>query len=115
MKRNKTGRERREFPRFQLPKGQLGAELGIGGSTPTRTVVRDISLGGVKLDILDTILDRTDAGNCAVRFLDRSNRVLPAAARGIIRRIDEQDGRHCVVIEFAQPLETVGVVAAGTP
>ena len=110
MKGNKTGCEHREFRRFQLPEGQLSAEFGVGGSAPTQTIVRDISLGGVKLDIPDGILDRSVAGNCAVRFLDH---VLPATARGIIRRIDQHDGRHCVAIEFAQPLETVGMVAAG--
>ena len=112
-RRNKTVYERREFKRFQLPEGQLSAELGVGSLAPTQTLVRDISLGGVRLDIPTGILDCTVAGNCAVRFLDRSNHVLPATARGIIRRIDEHDGRHSVAIEFAQPLETVGVVAAG--
>ena len=112
MKRNMTGYERREFPRFELPEGQVSAELGVGRSGSTRTIVRDISLGGVRLDVPARVLDGTDAGICVVRFTDRSNQILPATARGRIRRVDEHDGRHDVAIEFAQPLVSVGALAS---
>ena len=111
MQHNKTIYERREFPRIELPQGQLSAELGVIGALSIRTNVRDISLGGVRLDIPDRILDRTGAGICVVRFLDRDN-VLPATARGRIRRVDEHDGQHHIAIKFAQPLESIGRPAA---
>jgi hypothetical protein len=112
----KTVYERREFPRFELPEGQLSAELGVGELLPTQTIVRDISLGGVKLDIPNHILDRrldggsNGGGTCVVRFLGRDD-VSPATARGMIRRVDEHDGRHRIAIEFVRPLESVGALA----
>ena len=106
-----TEHERREFPRFDLPQGQVRAELGVGGLGPTRTTVRDISLGGVKLDVPARIRNGTGAGGCVVRFIDRNSQVIPTTARGRIRRVDEHDGRHHVSIEFAQPLESVGTLA----
>ena len=114
MKPNKTGYERREFPRFELRGGQVSAELNVGGSGPTRTIVLDISLGGVQLDLPEPILDGIGAGICVVRFIDQRNDVLPAAARGRITRLDEDAGRHRVAIEFAEPLESVGVLALST-
>ena len=106
-----TEHERREFPRFDLPQGQVRAELGVGGSGPTRTTVRDISLGGVQLDVPGPIRNGIGAGGCVVRFIDRNNQVIPTTARGRIRRIDEHDGRQHVSIELAQPLESVGALA----
>ena len=113
VKRNKTGYERRKFPRFEVPEGQASVELSVGGSRPTSTIVRDISLGGVKLDLPERISDAAGAGLCVVRFIDRSNNVLPATARGRIKRVDD-DGRHDVAIEFAQPLESLGALALST-
>ena len=114
VKRNENGYERREFPRFEVPGGQVSAELSVGGSGPTRTIVRDISLGGVQLDLPEPLLDGIGAGICVVRFIDQRNDVLPAAARGRITRLDEDAGRHRVAIEFAQPLESVGAFSLST-
>jgi len=108
VRRRRTGYERRGSPRFELPDGQVGAELGVAGLGPTRAIVRDISLGGVKLDLPERIPDATGAGICVVRFIDRDNHVRPPTARGTIRRVSEHDGRYHVSIEFAQPLESVG-------
>jgi len=114
VQRNKTGYERREFPRFELPEGQVSAVLSIGGSQPARTIVRDISLGGVKLDAPAHIPDSTGAGICVVRFTGQNSYVRPATARGRLRRVDEHEGRHDFSIEFAEPLESVGTLALST-
>jgi peptidoglycan/xylan/chitin deacetylase (PgdA/CDA1 family) len=96
--------DRRAFPRFTPPGGQLMAEISADGQYAARVRVKDISRGGVRLGA-DGLKDWVDTRLCVVRFFDEARRVRPSAISGRVRRRGVDDGDSFIAIEFAQPLD----------
>jgi hypothetical protein len=99
-----TAADRRAYHRFSLSTGQLVADVGAEGQCVTSLPVHDISRGGVRLGVTAGA-DWNGVSHCVVRFLDETRRVRPAAIRGKIRRMGDDQGDGFVAIEFTEPLD----------
>ena len=107
------GAERRGFYRFELPQGKLAVEVGTGVVSATEASVQNISRGGVLVALKEAPTDGIGVGHCVVRFLSEKSRVQPATARGTILRRGLGGTVVQVAIEFAEPLEALGLVDNG--